>query len=70
MYCMYLFVYFVLLLFTEQLGITSPDYYHYLNQSGAFTVDGMDDVKEYRDTMVTNAKLHLLNPNNSSFRPL
>ncbi|KAJ8305021.1 hypothetical protein KUTeg_018604 [Tegillarca granosa] len=27
----------------ENLGITSPDYYYYLNQSGAFKVDGTDD---------------------------
>lgn len=35
----------------EQMGIANPDYYCYLNQSGAYSVDGMDDVKEFRDTM-------------------
>ncbi|XP_060576801.1 unconventional myosin-Ie-like isoform X2 [Ruditapes philippinarum] len=35
----------------EQMGIANPDYYCYLNQSGAFSVDGIDDVKEFRDTM-------------------
>ena len=38
---------------TEQLGVANPDYYCYLNQSGSYTVDGMDDVKEFRDTMVS-----------------
>ncbi|OWF39023.1 Unconventional myosin-Ie [Mizuhopecten yessoensis] len=35
----------------ESLGLTTPDYYMYLNQSGTYTVDGTDDVAEYRDTM-------------------
>ncbi|XP_053405072.1 unconventional myosin-Ie-like [Mercenaria mercenaria] len=35
----------------EQMGIANPDYYCYLNQSGAYSVDGIDDVKEFRDTM-------------------
>ena len=34
------------------MGVTTPDYYSILNQSGSFTVDGIDDVKEFRDTMV------------------
>ena len=38
------------------MGITNPDYYGYLNQSGAFTVDGIDDTKEFRDTMVNAFK--------------
>lgn len=42
--------------FPEQLGIASPDYYCYLNQSGAYSVDGVDDVKEFRDTMVSDGK--------------
>lgn len=37
----------------EQLGISTPDYYKYLNQSGCYEVDGMDDAKEFVDT--TNA---------------
>ena len=36
----------------EQLGLTSPDYYYYLNQSGLYVVDGIDDVQEYHDTRV------------------
>ena len=39
------------------MGITNPDYYGYLNQSGAFTVDGIDDTKEFRDTMVNAVKV-------------
>lgn len=35
----------------ESLGLTSPDYYMYLNQSGAYKVDGTDDVQEFKDTM-------------------
>lgn len=35
----------------ENLGITSPDYYYYLNQSGTFQVDGTDDNKEFQDTL-------------------
>lgn len=36
----------------DQLGITSCDYYYYLNQSGTYTVDDIDDRKEFKDTMV------------------
>ena len=36
----------------ESLGITTPDYYFYLNQSGTYKVDGVNDVKEFEDTMV------------------
>ncbi|NP_001118234.1 amoeboid myosin I [Strongylocentrotus purpuratus] len=35
----------------ENLGLTTPDYYFYLNQSGSYKVDGLDDVKEYKDTL-------------------
>ncbi|XP_013379437.1 unconventional myosin-Ie [Lingula anatina] len=35
----------------ESLGITNPDYYFYLNQSGTYQVDGTDDKKEFEDTM-------------------
>lgn len=36
----------------EYLGITTPDYYNYLNQSGTYTVDDVDDKREFADTMV------------------
>lgn len=36
----------------ESLGLTNPDYYMYLNQSGAYKVDGTDDVQEFKETMV------------------
>ena len=45
---MYMFV-----LFVESLGLTEPSYYMYLNQSETFTVDGTDDSKEYKDTIVS-----------------
>ena len=38
--------------FLEHLGISSPNYFYYLNQSGTYKVDGTDDKKEFNDTMV------------------
>ncbi|XP_046892633.1 myosin IEb [Hypomesus transpacificus] len=35
----------------ENLGITTPDYYLYLNQSGTYTVEDVNDKKELADTM-------------------
>ncbi|XP_041364734.1 unconventional myosin-Ie-like [Gigantopelta aegis] len=35
----------------ENLGLTMPDYYYYLNQSGTYSVDGMNDVQEFQDTL-------------------
>ncbi|KAK1794948.1 hypothetical protein P4O66_010138, partial [Electrophorus voltai] len=35
----------------ENLGITTADYYFYMNQSGTYTVDDMNDKKEFSDTM-------------------
>ncbi|KAI1886016.1 hypothetical protein AGOR_G00209700 [Albula goreensis] len=35
----------------ENLGITTPDYYLYLNQSGTYTVEDVNDKKEFSDTM-------------------
>lgn len=40
------------LYFSENLGLTTPDYYNYLNQTGTYKVDGTDDVQEFKDTMV------------------
>lgn len=36
----------------ENLGVTTPDYYFYLNQSDTYTVDDVNDTKEFKDTMV------------------
>lgn len=36
----------------EALGIMTPDYYYYLNQSGTYKVDGTNDSKDYQETMV------------------
>lgn len=33
------------------LGLTNPDYYFYLSQSGTYKVDGIDDRQEFSDTM-------------------
>ncbi|XP_044305252.1 unconventional myosin-Ie-like [Varanus komodoensis] len=35
----------------EELGITSPDYYYYLNQSAAYKVDDLDDRQEFQETL-------------------
>jgi len=34
----------------ETLGLVTPDYYFYLNQSGCYDVDGTNDAQEFRDT--------------------
>uniref|UniRef100_A0A8D3E882 Myosin IF n=1 Tax=Scophthalmus maximus TaxID=52904 RepID=A0A8D3E882_SCOMX len=36
----------------EGLGIMTPDYYYYLNQSGTYKVDGTNDSKDFNETMV------------------
>lgn len=38
----------------ESLGIMTPDYYYYLNQSGTYKVDGTNDNKDFQETMVRN----------------
>uniref|UniRef100_A0A672JQQ8 Osteoclast-stimulating factor 1 n=1 Tax=Salarias fasciatus TaxID=181472 RepID=A0A672JQQ8_SALFA len=35
----------------ERLGIMTPDYYYYLNQSGTYKVDGTNDSKDFHETM-------------------
>ncbi|XP_025027120.1 unconventional myosin-Ie-like [Python bivittatus] len=35
----------------ENLGITSPDYYYYLNQSAAYKVDDINDLQEFQETL-------------------
>uniref|UniRef100_A0A8C4X110 Myosin IF n=1 Tax=Eptatretus burgeri TaxID=7764 RepID=A0A8C4X110_EPTBU len=35
----------------EVFGITNPDYYSDLNQSGSFTVEGTDDKKDFSETL-------------------
>ncbi|MGH0180809.1 UNVERIFIED_CONTAM: hypothetical protein FKN15_004910 [Acipenser sinensis] len=35
----------------ENLGIASPDYYYYLNQSGTYRVEDMNDKQEFSETM-------------------
>ncbi|CDQ71413.1 unnamed protein product [Oncorhynchus mykiss] len=39
----------------EALGIMTPDYYYYLNQSGTYKVDGTNDSKDFQETMVPSA---------------
>jgi len=35
----------------DSLGLTNPDYFYYLNQSGCYTVDGTDDQAEFQDVL-------------------
>ncbi|XP_060788496.1 unconventional myosin-If isoform X2 [Neoarius graeffei] len=35
----------------EALGIMTPDYYNYLNQSGTYKVDGTNDCSDFQETM-------------------
>ncbi|XP_067088385.1 unconventional myosin-If [Osmerus mordax] len=35
----------------EALGLMTPDYYYYLNQSGTYKVDGTNDSKDFQETM-------------------
>uniref|UniRef100_V9KBM2 Myosin-Ie n=1 Tax=Callorhinchus milii TaxID=7868 RepID=V9KBM2_CALMI len=43
----------------EELGVTSPDYYFYLNQSATYSVDGIDDQKDFAETMSAMAVMGL-----------
>uniref|UniRef100_A0A8C4F0N4 Osteoclast-stimulating factor 1 n=1 Tax=Dicentrarchus labrax TaxID=13489 RepID=A0A8C4F0N4_DICLA len=47
----------------EGLGIMTPDYYYYLNQSGTYKVDGTNDSKDFQETMVAmGVMLHKFRP--------
>ncbi|XP_023810066.1 unconventional myosin-If [Oryzias latipes] len=35
----------------EALGVMTPDYYYYLNQSGTYKVDGTNDSKDFQETL-------------------
>ena len=37
----------------QNLGIMSPDYYYYLNQSDTYRVEGTDDRSDFHETMVS-----------------
>lgn len=37
----------------QNLGIMSPDYYYYLNQSDTYQVEGTDDRNDFHETMVS-----------------
>ena len=46
----------------ESLGLTNMDYYYYLNQSGTYTVDDVNDAKDFQDILVRQSvgwSLHL-----------
>lgn len=42
---------FILFLILESLGIAEASYYLYLNQSGCYSVDDMDDTVDFKETM-------------------
>ena len=50
-----------------QLGLTDPSYYYYLNQSGTYSVDGTDDVKEYEETRVSDCFMFVVSVQPFSF---
>lgn len=50
--CIYYVKEYICLFSTERFGLTDPSYYYYLNQSGTYSVDGLNDVKEYEETRV------------------
>ena len=35
----------------EEFGLTSPDYFAYLNQSNVYKVDGTNDAHEFQETL-------------------
>lgn len=40
----------------SSLGITSLDYYTYLNQSGSYKVDDIDDKSDFKETVVNTSE--------------
>ena len=38
---------------TEQFGLQGPESYLYTSRSGCLDVDGIDDVQDYQDTIVS-----------------
>lgn len=43
----------------ENLGVTAPDYYFYLNQSAVYHVEEVSDKQEFTETMVRRERAHL-----------
>lgn len=39
----------------SSLGITSMDYYNYLNLSGSYKVDDIDDKSDFQETLVSSS---------------
>lgn len=39
---------------TEQFGLQGPESYLYTSKSGCLDVDGIDDVQDYQDTIVSD----------------
>ena len=51
---LYIHVSVILCLFLDDFGLelTRPEFYHYLNQTGVYTVEGTDDAEDYNDLKV------------------
>lgn len=47
----------------SSLGITTLDYYSYLNQSGSYKVDDINDKSDFQETMVRSDTLCLTDNN-------
>lgn len=47
----------------SSLGITSLDYYTYLNQSGSYKVDDINDKSDFQETMVRSGSFCLTGNN-------
>lgn len=54
------FVLIYIFMFLEMFGISGPENYVYTCQSNCLDVEGMDDVAEYRDTLVCHRARRLL----------
>lgn len=46
--------------FAADFGLTKAEDYAYLNQSGCFVVEGIDDAEEFKDTVVRHSDAHWL----------
>lgn len=40
----------------QNLGLMTPDYYYYLNQSDTYKVDGTDDRSDFSETLVSTSR--------------
>ena len=48
----------------QEFGLSTPDYFLYLSQSGTYSVEGTDDRTEFQDTVVRKQKKKKRNKKN------